>query len=45
MTKKEKALIILKILDKTIQVDWNLEKYYLDAIVKGLEEIERRKDK
>lgn len=45
MKKKDKAKIILENLDKTIQVNWNFEKYYLKGIEKGLEEIDKREAK
>lgn len=42
MTNKEKARIILEKMDENgIQIDWNFEKYYLKGIIAGLEEIEK----
>ncbi|MGO2266896.1 MAG: hypothetical protein ACTH54_08640 [Vagococcus salmoninarum] len=43
MTYEEQAKIILKNLDKVIQVNWNLENYLVPAVVKGLKEIEKKK--
>lgn len=43
MTYEEQAKIILKNLDKIIQVNWNLESYLVPAVVKGLKEIEKKK--
>lgn len=40
MKKDKKAKIILEYLDTVIQVNWNMEDYYIDAIAEGLEEIE-----
>ncbi|MDN6663169.1 MAG: hypothetical protein L0L14_01435 [Tetragenococcus koreensis] len=45
MTNQKKAKIILEALDKIIQVDWAMEKYYLEAIQKGLEEIDKKEHK
>lgn len=44
MEFKEKALIILENLDKNgiISVDWNHEENLVNAIVKGLKEIEEK---
>lgn len=39
MTDNEKAEIILENLDKHIQVDWNIKKYYIRAIVEGIKEV------
>lgn len=43
MNKKEQAKVILEELDKVIQVDWNMEKYYIAAIVNGLNEVDIKK--
>lgn len=45
MTYEEKALIILKSMEKNIQVDWNMEKFYIDPIIAGIKEIERKDKK
>lgn len=45
MTNEEKAKIILENLDKTIQVDWNFEPFYIQAIMSGLREIEMKEGK
>ena len=42
MTDKEKAKIILKGLDKYLQVDFNLQEYYLAGIMIGLEEVRKQ---
>ena len=39
MTDQVKAKIILKELDKKINVNWNLKRYYRDAICSGLQKI------
>ena len=39
MSMEEQAVIILEALDKNIQIDWSFEKYYISAIMKGLDEI------
>lgn len=39
MTDNEKAEIILENLDKVIQVDWNMKKYYVRAIIDGIKEV------
>lgn len=44
MNKQEKAKIILEQLDEYIQVNWNLEEFYLKAIMNGLNEIEEREN-
>lgn len=41
MTKEERALIILGGMDQVMQVDWNLRKLYVKAIVAGLEVLEK----
>lgn len=41
MTDKEKAKIILEKLDDVIQINWNMEEFYLKAIVNGLKAIEK----
>lgn len=46
MTDNEKAKIILKGLDKFIQVNWNNSEYWIAGVMKGLEEVrnqEKRK--
>lgn len=45
MTYEEKALIILKSMEKNIQVDWNMEKFYVEPIIAGIKEIERKDKK
>lgn len=43
MTNEQKAKIILESMDNNgIQINWNMEKYYIDGIVKGLKEIEMK---
>jgi hypothetical protein len=42
---RDKAKIILEFLDNYVQVDWNFKEVYLNAIVEGLREIERREIK
>lgn len=44
MNKKEQAKVILEELDKVIQVDWNMEKYYVGAIVNGLNEVDNKRN-
>lgn len=39
MTDEEKANLILKKLDRYIQVNWNWERSYLKGIKEGLKEI------
>lgn len=39
MTDNEKAEIILENLDKVIQVDWNMKKHYVRAIIDGIKEV------
>lgn len=45
MTNEEKALIILEALDKNLFIDWNLESFYISAIIEGLEEIDEKEEK
>jgi len=45
MTNLEKAKILLESLDEVIQVNWNIEEFYLKAILNGLERIEREEKK
>ena len=40
MTYEETARIILEKMDKFIQINWTMEKYYLQGIVDGLKEID-----
>jgi hypothetical protein len=42
MNKEEKAKIILESLDEYMQVNWHLEEYYMKAIVKGLNKIDKQ---
>lgn len=42
MKREEKAKMILEALDEYLQVNWNFEDFYLKAIKKGLEEIEKK---
>ncbi|PGV00807.1 hypothetical protein [Bacillus cereus] len=42
MTDKEKAMLILETLDEHIQIDWNLEEYYLKGILLGLKKLEEK---
>lgn len=42
MNEEERARIILKQLDRYIQVNWNWEKTYLKGIKEGLHEIDRK---
>ena len=42
MTKEERALIILGGMDHVMQIDWNLRKLYVKAIVAGLEALEKQ---
>ena len=42
MNIDEKAMIILEGMETYMQIDWNLEQWYLDAIKVGLKEIEKR---
>lgn len=43
MTNEQKAKIILESMDSNgIQINWNMEKYYVVGIIKGLEEIDRK---
>lgn len=45
MNKKEQAKIILEAMDSNgIQINWNMEKYYIAGIIKGLEEIEKKEN-
>lgn len=45
LTEKQKAEILLKNLDKYLQVNWNFEEYYLKAIKNGLKEINQKENK
>lgn len=46
MTNEEKAKVILEAMDNNgIQINWNMEKYYINGIVKGLKEIEVKEKK
>lgn len=42
MNIDEKAMMILEGMETYMQIDWNLEQWYLDAIKVGLKEIEKR---
>lgn len=44
LTKDEKAKILLEHLSKLINVDWNMEDYYLKFIKSGLREIDRKEN-
>ena len=41
MNKKEQAKIILEELDEYLSINWNFEEFYIKAITKGLEKIEK----
>ena len=42
MNDEEKAKLILEALDRNgIQIDWNMEKYYINGIVEGLKDIQK----
>lgn len=41
MTYEEKAQIILESLDNRINVNWNLEEFYIKSIIEGLVKIEK----
>jgi len=41
VTNLEKAKIILENMEKHLQINWNLEEFYLRGIIKGLLEIEK----
>lgn len=43
MTDQEEAKIILEALDRRINVNWVLEKCYIESIVEGLREIRKMK--
>lgn len=43
MTHEQQALIILENMDKSLQINWNIENVYIAAIVKGLKEVETKK--
>lgn len=45
LTEDEKAEILLEHLSKLINVDWNMEDYYLKFIKSGLREIDRKERK
>lgn len=40
VNKEEKAKIILESMDQYIQINWNLEEFYLRGIVNGIRKIE-----
>mgnify|MGYP004709135563 CR=1 FL=1 len=42
MNIDEKAMMILEGMEKHMQIDWNLEQWYLNAIKEGLREIEKK---
>lgn len=42
MNINEKAKIILEGMETYMQIDWNMEQWYLDAIKVGLKEIEKK---
>ena len=42
MNIDEKAMMILEGMEKHMQIDWNLEDCYLNAIKVGLMEIEKK---
>ena len=42
MNIDEKAMMILEGMEKHMQIDWNLEDWYLNAIKEGLREIEKK---
>lgn len=42
MDDNEKARIILKNLEKYLQVDWAFEKFYIKGIKNGLKEIKEK---
>lgn len=44
MTKEEKAQIILEGMDKHMQIDWALEKFYIKAIIAGLDALEKEEE-
>lgn len=44
LTEDEKAKILLDHLSKLINVDWNMEDYYLKFIKSGLREINRKEN-
>lgn len=43
MDSREQAKIILKNLDKSIQIDWNFQDTYLKAIEAGLNQVKKVK--
>lgn len=46
LSDEDKARIILEAMDNNgIQINWNMEKYYINGIVKGLKEIEVKEKK
>lgn len=45
MNDVKKARLILKALDKYIQINWNAEEYFLAGVMKGLEEIKKQEKK
>lgn len=44
MSIEEQARLILEGLDKYIQVDWNMEEFYLKGIIEGLKQIPKEVD-
>lgn len=42
MSIEEEARFILEGLDKYLQVDWNMEEFYLKGIIEGLREAKKR---
>lgn len=42
MNIDEKAMMILEGMETYMQIDWNMEQWYLDAIKVGLKEIEKK---
>lgn len=42
LTREEKAKLILEHMEKYLQIDWNFEKYYIEGIVNGLKDIEKK---
>ena len=44
MTNREKAKIILNSLDRMLQIDFNFQDFYIKAIERGLEEIDKKEN-
>ena len=44
MTNREKAKIILNSLDRMVQIDFNFQDFYIKAIERGLEEINKKEN-